>query len=285
MSSLEARARDMDDVKATLHEQMCLPKNNALAKGDPLDPDTCGLASVQKLAGEDAQKTERTKKQQEQIRKWCSNSLREKRQMEEEEAGEESRFSQYILAEDDMRVELAEADANDQLETNRLVQAENLELARQARLRKDQEKKRDRELSEAEVHKSKESHLLTEDTDFAKSASSSHRYRPDHFKGFGKDEINGIHDKNKEIIKAKIAKNSFDSQEESDWASYQSDVVRQLEQVAINQQRFTAEQNKLRMLELEEQRQELKEKQESMKREKFGAIEEGFFNRFGASCR
>lgn len=285
MASREARARDEDDVKETLQEQMRLPKNNALSKGDPLDPDTCGLSSVQKLAGEDAQKATRTRMQQEQIRQWCSDSIREKRQMAEEESNEENCYSQYILAEDNMRVNLAEADEVKRLETYRSVQAENLELARLAQLRKQQERERDRELSEAEVSRSKESHLLTEDTDFAKSTSSPHRYRPDHFKGFGKNELIGIYNENAKIIEEKKATEANQAQAENDWATYQNDVVRHLEQVEIDQQRYITEQHRLRTRELQEQRRELKEKQERMRKESFGAVGEGFFNRFGTSCR
>eukprot|EP00568_Trieres_chinensis_P004069 CAMPEP_0183294386 /NCGR_PEP_ID=MMETSP0160_2-20130417/2748_1 /TAXON_ID=2839 ORGANISM="Odontella Sinensis, Strain Grunow 1884" /NCGR_SAMPLE_ID=MMETSP0160_2 /ASSEMBLY_ACC=CAM_ASM_000250 /LENGTH=336 /DNA_ID=CAMNT_0025455705 /DNA_START=123 /DNA_END=1130 /DNA_ORIENTATION=+ len=281
----EARTREQIDVRETILEQKKMPKNNAIAKGEPLDLEACGLSSVQSLAGEDAGHSQRKRAQQIQIQQWCAQQISEKCLQQEMDAKEQDIYNQYVVAEDEMRAEMDCAEAHRQAELTKSIEIENLELARQAQLKAKECAALNKKLNEIEVNQSQRSHFLSEDTNFAKSASSPHRYRPDHFKGFSKDQIQAIYNENDRVIEEKGKNLALKRQEEEEWSLYQGSVVQKLEEIEIERQKFICEQNRLQAAEIEQQRKELKAKQARMQKERFGSIGEGFFQGFGTSCR
>ena len=284
------RESNVAEVRETLLAQMGQPKNDALlaqvgVDADPVDPDACGLSSVQVLAGEDGGRGERVRSQQDQMRRWCAERVRERWENEVREAEEEEAYVDYVLNEDAARVDAEREQATRRLDLNRSIHRENMELAEEARLRRERDDDRDREAAEKEVRTSQASHLLTEDTDFAKSAVASHRYRPDHFKGLSRDQIQEMYDENANVMDEKTWRRDEEVRSERAWAEHQSGVVQKLEEAEIERRHYAAEQNRALAEELDRQRVETRAKREHMRKENFGAIGEGSFQKFGTSCR
>ncbi len=67
LAKQEVKRRELEDVQATLQHQVKQPKNNAIAKGTPLDLDNCGPSSIQRFEGEDNGYNSRKKMQQQQV--------------------------------------------------------------------------------------------------------------------------------------------------------------------------------------------------------------------------
>ena len=67
LAKQDVKRREVEDVQATLELQVRQPKNNAIAKGSPLDLDNCGPSSIQRFDGEDNGYNSRKKMQQQQV--------------------------------------------------------------------------------------------------------------------------------------------------------------------------------------------------------------------------
>jgi len=63
----ELKQKELQEVHATVREQLKQPKNNAIKQGGPLDLDHCGPSSIQTFQGEDPEYLERKTMQQQQV--------------------------------------------------------------------------------------------------------------------------------------------------------------------------------------------------------------------------
>jgi len=72
---------------------------------------------------------------------------------------------------------------------------------------------------------------------------------------------------------------------EQGWAAKQSEMVLRMEEVEKKKRQLVAEENKIQADTLKTQREELKQKQIKMEQDRFGSIGNGFFQKFGTSCR
>lgn len=63
----EEKQKELEEVYATLKQQVHQPKNNAIDKGEPLDLENCGPSSIQRFQGEDADYDSRKMMQQQQV--------------------------------------------------------------------------------------------------------------------------------------------------------------------------------------------------------------------------
>jgi len=281
----EVKAKDYHDLKETLLEQMQLPKNNALGMDGPLDMEACGPSSLQRFSGEDTRYGSRRKHQQEQTKQWCAQQISAKKKAQKEEEEENLRYAHYVLEEDRHREEVALDEAKNTAEINKSVQLDNMCQAKEARMKTRNEQEVEKRKSEAEVSYLQSCALLSEETDTAKNVLAEHRYRPDHFKGFHKEKVQHIYNENDNVIKEKYERCVQEKEHEMEWAAHQEGVIRQMEEAEIERRRHMEKENQTQTAAWEIQRLEVQQRKKHMEKDRFGAIDEGFFQGFGQSCR
>jgi hypothetical protein len=197
----------------------------------------------------------------------------------------EKDYSQYVIAEDKIRCEMHEQEKLNRAKKEEEIMMENLKLAEQRRIRKQEEKQRDKELEAAETRFVNTSPLFSEETDYSKSALSDLRVRPDHFKGFSLLKSKAIIEANASVAAEKEYFIGLEQQREQEWAEREADMIQNMEEMEMARKTLVEEDNKIQADTLRAQRAELKEKQRKMEKEKFGDISIGFFQKFGTSCR
>ena len=285
MENSMAKARELQELRATLDYQAQLPKNNALASNGEIDLTSCGPSSGQIFNGEDQGYRERRKNQQKDLKLWASRQMEEKAELLREEKENAMDYDKVVLEQNAISCHEAQQEEHRRAELKRVVQNENAARAKEVRRMRELERKQFAETNRAQVVDQNSNPFLSEDTDYAKSAISNHRVRPDHFKGFSKEQVQRFVKGNDEVMKEKMAAKKQAEMEEAQWNDYQKELLR----VAEEEEKRKGEENRERIHEqneeLQAQREDLKKKQEQMKRDRFGAIEQGFFQGFGTSCR
>lgn len=216
---------------------------------------------------------------------WCERHRQEKETEAKREVEKENEYSQYVIAEDKLRCEMYEQEQSMRAKQDLDVMVENLKLAEERRARMKAETEMEKQLEKAEATFVQTSPLFCEETDFAKSALSDNRVRPDHFKGFSSKRCKAIIDANADVVVEKEKLTELKRQQENDWATQQAEMVRKMEEVEVERNLLIKQENEIQSKTLKLQREELKKKQDTMEREKFGAIGHGFFQKFGTSCR
>mmetsp|Transcript_181 Transcript_181/g.436 ORF Transcript_181/g.436 Transcript_181/m.436 type:complete len:368 (+) Transcript_181:143-1246(+) len=278
----EARQRSLNEIKRSLDEQTKQPKNNALKDG-PLDLANCGPSSLQCFSGEDHAQGTRKKAQQDQVKLWCAEYMVEKKRALDAERREEQDYANYVLEQDIIRSQLEEESKRKKDEEARLRQMENLEYARQARQRKEHEMEADNEAQRLQSHYLQTCPLLTEDTRLATNVNAKHRFRPDHFKGFQKDHVKQLYRENDAVVCEKREISNREANLEANWAKYHDQVVDKMRDAEEARQRMVAEENRVQMEILGQQKKENKEAE--LERNRHPEIGSEFFTRFGQSCR
>ena len=280
----EARQRSLLEMKRSLDEQTKQPKNNALKDG-PLDLPNCGPSSLQCFSGEDNSYDTRKKAQQEQVRLWCAEYMIEKKKALEAERREQQEYDNYILEQDRVRSQLEEASRQKKEEEARRRQQENMEYAAQARHRKEMEMQAEKDAQSHQSHYLQTCPLLTEDTSLATNVNAEHRFRPDHFKGFQKDQVKQLYRENDAVVKEKQKISEQEREFEENWARYHAQVIDRMRDAEEARQRMIAEENRAQMEILAQQKKELESRKAEMERDRLPEIGSEFFSRFGQSCR
>mmetsp|Transcript_11926 Transcript_11926/g.22078 ORF Transcript_11926/g.22078 Transcript_11926/m.22078 type:complete len:367 (-) Transcript_11926:113-1213(-) len=281
----EAKKRKSLDVKKSLDAQTRQPKNNALSMDGPLDLVNCGPSSLQCFSGEDNAYGTRKKAQQKQVKLWCGEYMLEKNRALDAERKEEQDYAHYVLEQDRIRSELEVAAKRKKDEDARLRQFENMEYARQARERKEEELEADNNARRLESHYLQTCPLLTEDTKLATNVNAEHRFRPDHFKGFQKDQVNQVYKENDAVVEEKRRICAHEADSEANWARYNAEVVTKMSDAEEAKQRMIAEENHVQREILTQQKEELDNRKAEIKKEGIAEIGSEFFTRFGQSCR
>lgn len=285
MAQQEDKRKELEDVHATLNHQVHQPKNNAIDKGEPLDLENCGPSSIQRFQGEDRDCNSRKIKQQQQLQVWCAQKKQEKQDEINQEVEKENEYSQYVIEEDELRCELYNQEKAHRSEIEASIMMENLKLSEERRIKEQEEKEREKELEAAENMFVGTSPFFCEETDYAKSMLSESRVRPDHFKGFSPKESKAIIEANISVAAEKDLLIKTEQQREQEWALHQAYIISRMEQMEETRNKSIEEDNNIQAETIMAQREELKEKQKAMEREKFGEIRNGFFQKFGTSCR
>lgn len=88
-----------------------------------------------------------------------------------------------------MRTIMAEEEEKANNETTRFVMMDNVMRAKEVREKKARDDAAEKEMKEAEVRHAISDPHSTEETVFCKNHHTNYRFRPDHFKGFSKEQI------------------------------------------------------------------------------------------------
>ena len=270
----------IQDLRRTLEEQVKYPKNNALSSGD-VDFDKCGPASIQVFDGEDDAYSERKKNQQQQLQGWCSELMAEKEKARLEEQEREQEYASRVLQNVHQREEREMQVLHQKEERAKLQQLENMKMADEAELRRKMKAQADMCADKAQTHYLQTCQLLTEDKKVAANQIQPHRVRPDHFKGFDKDQINKVYRDNDAVVEEKRKKAAQEADLENDWAMHEAEMIRRMDEAEQKRQQRIAEDNRNFGNTLHKQREEFRLL--NAKTEVAG-IGTHFFERFG-SCR
>jgi hypothetical protein len=125
----EMRKRELQDLRGTWEHQASLPKNNATKRGEPIQPETCGVSAVQKFSGEDESQLDRFRLQKEQMRSWNYQQMAEKRSKEQESKEEEERYANYVKMLTERRGILEEEEAEERRQWRLSVARDNMNLS------------------------------------------------------------------------------------------------------------------------------------------------------------
>lgn len=220
-----------------------------------------------------------------QLQQWCDKHHKEKEEEFQMNTEEENEYSEYLLAEDKLRCEMHLHEQSLRTKQDMDVMMENLKLAEERRARMEAERETEKELEKNETNFVQTSPLFCEETNFAKSALSDNRVRPDHFKGFSSARNKAIIDANAKVVEEKQQIIELERQQERNWAVQEAEMINKMEEIEIERNLLMKQDNEMQARTLKLQREELKAKQDAMEREKFGEIGFGFFQKFGTSCR
>ena len=71
----------------------------------------------------------------------------------------------------------------------------------------------------------------------------------------------------------------LESEREKEWAAHDAEMILKMEAMELTRRTLVEEDNKIQTETLKAQREELKEKQRNMEKERFGTIGQGFFQK------
>ena len=283
--SRAAKMAEMNLLREDLLAKAKEPKNSCPRGGTPINPDDCSSSAGQCFAGEDQRRDVRIRQQQAQMRQWTTQQVAEKQARTAETAEEGMRFHQYLSAVDQMRAEMEEAEAARVKAEKRMVRAMNEARAAEVADTKSKDKALDDQLNEMELKHVMESPFINEETDFGISAQADYRVRPDHFKGYSKDQVKYIFQQNELLVEDHKKAKQDERDVEAAWGRHNSAVTYMMEQ---NEQAQKAQRDyvyKLQAEDIAKQRLVQAEKKAQSQKDRFGSIDGGFFKGFGTSCR
>lgn len=271
----ENRLHRLNEYQKTLRQQSIQPKNNALGRCEPLDLDNCGSSSIQRFQGEDTEYKDRIKNQQLQLNRWCSEAVKEKGKQKKSQDYEEQEYASYVLEEDKVRT-YAQLDKEEQIAViEASVQEENKRIAEEKQKQMKQMKDIEKDLEDLESR-----HFLTSPFYCEKSAYDGANV-PSDFKGFGKVKVEMIIKSNEVLRAEKLTVQQEEMKREEEWASQHNYMIQQMEVMELQRKKANENEIKLQQEILSKQMMEQKEKQEKMKKDRFGEIGYGFFQKFG----
>ena len=269
-----AVAESLKDLRQSLSIQVKQPKNNAPRKG-LISLAECGAASLQVFSGQDESFREMKKVHQEQIRVWADDAVATKQQEQAQQAREDEEYAIFVRDQDDMLKYQLDKSVQNRQRVEQEIFFHNLELARQANARKQQENKND---THAQAFP-----LLAEDTGMQVNVENPNRFRPDHYKGLSPEQSQQILLENQMVLAEKRRLEHFRDEEEREWAQENLKMIKKMEEADALQQQKAKEENDLQREILLKQRLDLiKRKEAEKKKEEIGSQ---FFCRFGQSCR
>ncbi|KAH8055937.1 hypothetical protein JL722_7757 [Aureococcus anophagefferens] len=255
----EERLGELRRLKEDWDEHAALPKNNSVKIAAPIDMDTAGLASAQRLLGEDRDAGKRKSRQAAQMRSWTLEQMELKKQGQRVLDDEDERFAaweKHVLAqrtkiEQEQRIEAKMAEQD--LRAYRGVQAAER-----------RGKEADQRANEAKM-----------DADEIERNLADPRARG----------IKRVYKENEAIQKyrddAALAREADDAAYDDDVANVQTLVT------AADYQVQEAKRHELMMLKEDLEKQRFVERQRKVdeREEAFGSIGEGVLSGFGSSYR
>jgi len=202
------QAHDMRELSQALNEFRALHQQpssrrewdlydpDALKKDKPArvsdDDPRCGISSLQKFDGEDLNNKARTKFQNEQLKNWASQQMKEKRQADDNQK-KADRLHELKMKELDQRAcELQAAEENCKRAINSATADYNKALAREMEARNRLGKQQEDDDNKTEMANHIYGDFLTENPAVAQSAFGPHRVIPDRWKGMSPEQIADI---------------------------------------------------------------------------------------------
>lgn len=169
---------------------------DALKKDKPArvsdDDPRCGISSLQKFDGEDLNNKARSKFQNEQLKTWASQQMKEKKQAEDNQKHADRLYELKMKELDQRACELQNAEENCRRAINSATSDYNKALARENDARSNLQKQQQDDDNKTEMANNIYGDFLTENPAVAQSAFGAHRVIPDRWKGMSPEQIADI---------------------------------------------------------------------------------------------
>ena len=281
MEESQMKKREMEALKGMWADQKTLPKNEAPRMGDPVIPEECGISAIQRFNGEDMSQFDRQRLQRNQVRSWTEQQMAERTAAAEELKKEDVRYAAYLKMLADRREEL-EGDEEGQMRRLRMAnRKENEVLIAQKQDQMAGEARAEAEAKLADIAYNKSDPFLCEDT--SSSYNVEGRIRRDMFKGFSKEQILQFYVENEQMVDAK--KQSAQEDKDADWKAHLGYINKMIDHADAEQKADIKEVTAEHRRQLKQQAVEQEARKAASKNERFGTVDNGFFDGFGSSYR
>lgn len=169
---------------------------DALKKDKPArvsdDDPRCGIASLQKFDGEDLNSKARRKFQNEQLREWSEQQMREKQQADENQKKADRLYELKMKELDARACDLQTAEEDCRRAINSAMADYNKALANENAARSNLKKQQEQDDNNTELANHIYGDFLTENPAVAQSAFGPNRVVPDRWKGMSPEQIADI---------------------------------------------------------------------------------------------
>jgi len=281
-----SKKQAIDSFKVQWEEQRKAIEERKLAEKTEAkfstDPAKCGLASLQKMSGEDDLALERKKTQQKQMKNWIYEQLEEKKAMGMVSGEEDRNYCAFIKK----VAELSQAEEeNEKLMTKhaaREVQSFNNALAEQKAKNAQDAKKKKLEDDAKYYQNAIADPMLCELNDYTMPNGRINRLA---FRGFTQAQRNQIFNENCDIIADKAKHAGDDKIRDILWAKQQQIWCAQAALAEEAERLANKSVNAELKNDLMFQAKLHREKLEKSKKDKFGEVSNEFYGNFGTSCR
>lgn len=156
------------------------------------DDPRCGISSMQKFDGEDLNSKARSKYQNEQLREWAEQQMKEKKQAEENQKRADELYNLKMKELDQRSMELQGAEESCRNAINKATQDYNAALAREMSAKRELQKRQEEDDNATEQANHIYGDLLTENPAVAQSAFGPHRVVADRWKGMTPEQVEEI---------------------------------------------------------------------------------------------
>ena len=243
-------------------------------------PDTCGPASCQKFDGEDPTRDDRIRQQKDQMRQWIQEKVAEIAQIKIKTNQDEEEYAQLIKAVDRLREETEIEEKMMRSELNRYVVEENKILA-------DEQKQKQQAWNKIGPAIGNGRNILSDlDDNIVPSVVDGNKIaHKDAFRGLTKAQQHMILKQNDDIIAEKREAERQKKAKEDEYVKHSNHVLRAMDLIRFQEEQMKAEETAAVLSTLKSQQEEHRKKTEISRKDKYGAVNEGFFKSFGASCR
>jgi hypothetical protein len=270
-----------EDVKKSWDDAVRF-KENKYVEPD-LDPANAGVSAAQTFAGADPYRKDRIRSQKEQMRKWVNEQVREKSANAKAKKEEELYFAE--LTNTIVNIQ-EEADAEEKAMTkylNDTVRDENIRAAQEKAQRKAAMIMADKNLPMSE-RLAATSINLRDNEDLAMD-ETGRIVRKDQFRGYTQAQTRRIIAENEAFLEAKRAIASTEGDNDAAYAAQQL-VQQQAMERANHEEQLLRNKETMMNLDVIMQQKALQEsRRKQSTTDRFGTIEDGFFNKFGMDCR
>ncbi|XP_053572228.1 RIB43A-like with coiled-coils protein 2 [Bombina bombina] len=228
--------RQKEDIrnlnKATNDFRLCFQKKEDRREYDLYDPNAlkkdlpprisdddkrCSISGVQRLMGEDLNKLNRKKEQQEQLREWSLQQQQEWAKALEDKKFADTMYDKMSIKLDQKAVELQMMEEKAKRDVCYSTKDFNRAQAEEASERKKLEKQQEEEDNSVEISNLIDGDLLSENPAQAASAFGPHRVVPDRWKGMTPEQVNEITNVQQQQIQEKKRLMEEEKQKLAEW--------------------------------------------------------------------
>lgn len=278
----QAAAKERQDLNHEWQAQRLLPKNNAPRAITPVDVDTCGLSSVQKLEGEDVNASKRRSAQHLMMRQWTLQQVTQKEAKRQVVIEEDKRMAEWEAHLAECRAESEKQASAAAAHRARRLRDEYAAMAAAKHSELEAEKRLTQAADAAEIERNLSDPLLCE----ARSIYTDGRVRSDHFRGFTEAQTRQIYKENARLEQLKQLQHQRQVDEDTQFAMHLDSLVTALDRAEFDKQRLQRAKLQAVKADLEKQRQHQAQLKLASKRNAFGEITDGgILHGFGKSCR
>lgn len=248
-----------------------------------LDPLKAGPSAAQSFAGSDPRKAERIKAQQEQMRRWIQEQVHEKAENQSKRNADAEAYSNMLNAVETIRDAADTEEKEMKAYLNKTVTDSNAALiAAKARRAIDSEASWN-SLTPAQ-QAAAASIDLRENENLAMD-ENGRIARRDAFRGYSKAQIRHIIQENEDLLALKRNNASSEGDANGVWEKQQVLQQQAMEHANYMEKTMRESETQLNLEVLKQQIALQKQRRAESNKNRFGAINPGFFDQFGQDCR